>query len=73
MKKYYEKFKRRIDYVRNNQQDFLQFYFDNIDTSINYDIESYMVINRLFAQKFHNFNDFKIVSFYKFKEICGKL
>lgn len=73
VKKYHEKFKRRIDYVRNNQQDFLQFYFNNIDTSINYDIESYMVINRPFAQKFHNFNDFKIVIFYKFKEICEKL
>ena len=29
-----------------------------------------MVVNRPFAQKFHNFNDFKIVSFLKFEEIC---
>lgn len=72
VKEYHKKFIRRIDYVKNNCQDFLKFYFSdsNIDISINYDIESYMVVNRPFAQKFHNFNDFKIVSFNQFEEIC---
>lgn len=72
VKEYHKKFIRRIDYVKNNCQGFLKFYFSdsNIDISINYDIESYMVVNRPFAQKFHNFNDFKIVSFNQFEEIC---
>lgn len=72
VKEYHKKFIRRINYVKNNCQDFLKFYFSdsNIDISINYDIESYMVVNRPFAQKFHNFNDFKIVSFNQFEEIC---